>query len=187
MPAGRPLRLGLPLAVALLAPAAAVRAEFRDDYALGLRAIDEGKYQDARMYLERALSAQGEPVSKIILNGNIEQPYLPYHFLGMAAYRQGDCAGAKQAWENPMNRRMLGRLYQLERDERRLAAGCKPKAQVAAREPEPAPPPPAAAPEPPAAPPVAAPVENPPPATKPNLPPVPRVGLRGPTHPVHVA
>jgi hypothetical protein len=152
------------LAVALLASAAA-HAEFRDDYALGLRAIDEGKYADARMYLERALAAQGEPVSKIILNGNIEQPYLPYHFLGMAAYKQGDCAGAKQAWENPMNRRMLGRLFQLEREERRLASGCKPKAQVAAKEPEPAPPP-SPAPEP-APEPVAPPTEPAPPAKPP--------------------
>lgn len=126
MPAGRlPPRIALALAAGLAASAA--RAEFQDDYALGLKAIDEAHYQDARKYLERALAAQPEPVDKVILNGNIEQPYLPYHFLGVVAFKLGECDAAKAQWDNPTNRRMIGRLNQIRQQEQHLADSCRPK------------------------------------------------------------
>jgi len=126
VPAGRLLpRIALALAAGLAA--SMVRAEFQDDYALGLKAIDEARYQDARKYLERALAAQSEPVDKVILNGNIEQPYLPYHFLGVIAYKLGECDAAKAQWGNPTNRRMIGRLNQIRQQEQHLADSCRPK------------------------------------------------------------
>jgi hypothetical protein len=130
VPAGRLLpRIALAFATGLAASAA--QAEFQDDYALGLQAIDEARYQDARKYLERALAAQSEPVDKVILNGNIEQPYLPYHFLGIIAYKLGECDAAKAQWGNPTNRRMTGRLNQIRQQEQRLADSCQPKVAAA--------------------------------------------------------
>jgi hypothetical protein len=163
------LVLQLVASVAIAPPA---HAEFQSDYALGLKALDDGRYVDARRYLERALAARPEPVDKVMLNGNIEQPYLPYHFLGMAAYQLGDCDDARTLWANPMNVRMIGRLHQVRQQEQRLIGACQPRAKgepsstgssalVTAPEPAPATQaPPVIAPTPaatPAAPPAAAP------------------------------
>jgi hypothetical protein len=153
--------------VAALACAAGAHADFQDEYALGLRAVDEGRFEDARKYLERALALQSEPVDKVMLNGNVEQPYLPYHFLGIVAWKLGECDTAKAQWGNPTNRRMIGRINQIRQQEQRLAETCKPKATIAAAPPEP--PPPAAPAE---APPAAAPAE--PENTAPAKPPAAR-------------
>jgi len=120
--------------LALSLAATIVRADFADDYALGLRAVDEGRFQDARRYLEKAVAAQAEPVEKVILNGSLEQPYLPYHFLGVVAYKLGDCDNAKAQWGNPINRRMIGRLNQIRQQEQRLAESCQPRKTEAAQE-----------------------------------------------------
>lgn len=102
-------------------------ADFKEDYALGLHAIDQGDYAAARKYLERALEAQADPVDKIVLNGSVEQPYLPHHFLGIVAYKLGDCDAARAQWNNPVNRRMVGRLTPIVQQEHRLADSCKPQ------------------------------------------------------------
>jgi len=134
VPAGRIPRRFTACLVALLGVWSLAHGEFQDDYALGLKSIDDGRYADAQKYLERALQAQSEPVDKVILNGNVEQPYLPYHFLGIAHYKLGECDAAKAQWDNPTNQRMIGRLNPIRRLEQRLAAGCKPLAAEAAKE-----------------------------------------------------
>lgn len=112
--------------IALLAPALA-RADFADDYIAGLAALDHGEYAKAVQDLQRALDAQPEPVSRVMIEGN-PQPYLPHHFLGMAQMRLGDCAAAGKEWDSAMNLRMLGRLRPLRTQELELLAQCKPRA-----------------------------------------------------------
>ena len=155
MPAGSAMRAPAWLVAALLlATAPLAYADFQEDYALGLKSIDDGRYQDARMYLKRALEAQPGPVAKVILNGNVEQPYLPYHFLGIAAYKLGECEMAREQWDNTTNQRMLGRLNSIRRLEQRLAGRCKPRAPAVAEEtPKASPPAAAPAPQPETAPP----------------------------------
>jgi hypothetical protein len=123
--AGKATLIGLALAAGVAA--APAHAEFQDDYALGLKAIDDGRLQEARRYLEKAVAAQPEPVDKVVLNGNNTQPYLPYHFLGFIAYRLGECDAAKAQWENPANRRMVGRLTQIRQQEQSLMESCRPR------------------------------------------------------------
>ncbi len=83
---------------------------------------------DAQRLLQRALSAQSDPVEKINVGGNV-QPYLPLHFLGVAAYRLGDCAGAESYWNGAANRRMIARLNLLRQPR---AAGTRPNCKPAA-------------------------------------------------------
>ncbi len=117
------------LAVGLGAVANAY-AGFEDDYANGLKALDQGRVVDAQRLLQRALSAQSDPVEKINVGGNV-QPYLPLHFLGVAAYRLGDCAGAESYWNGAANRRMIARLNLLRQQEQQALANCKPAAATA--------------------------------------------------------
>jgi hypothetical protein len=120
------------LAVGLGAVANAY-AGFEDDYANGLKALDQGRVVDAQRLLQRALSVQSDPVEKINVGGNV-QPYLPLHFLGVAAYRLGDCAGAESYWNGAANRRMIARLTLLRQQEQQALANCKPAASAAAAE-----------------------------------------------------
>jgi hypothetical protein len=128
------------LALAACVAATLAHADFQDDYALGLKAIDEGRLQEARRYLEKALAAQPEPVDKVVLNGNNTQPYLPFHFLGFIAFKLGECDAAKAHWENPTNRRMVGRLGTIRQQEQTLTESCRPHhADVARQQTAPAP------------------------------------------------
>lgn len=174
MPAGS-VTLPLTWLLAALSVAASplAHADFQEDYALGLKSIDDGRYQDARMYLRRALDEQPGPVARVILNGNIEQPYLPYHFLGIVAFKLGECDAAKAQWANPTNQRMLGRLNAIRRLEQRMSASCKPRPAAVAKQPAPASKPVSApvlepAPPPPSQTPAAEPPARKPPAEKPQ-------------------
>ncbi len=113
--------------VALIGGAASAHAGVEDDYAAGLKALDQGRTADARKYLQRAFDAQSEPMDKINLDGNW-QPYLPLHFLGVVAYRLGDCSAAGNYWNSPNNRRMTARFNILHQQEQQLLATCKPAA-----------------------------------------------------------
>lgn len=106
-------------------------ADYEDDYAAGLKALDQGRVAEAQRFLQRAFERQSEPVDKIILDGN-PQPYLPLHFLGVAAARLRDCAGAEKYFSNPTNRRMLARLNALRQQEQQVLTNCSPLAQTAA-------------------------------------------------------
>ena len=119
------------LALAACGVALAAHADYEDDYVAGLKALDQGRASEAQRYLQRAFERQPEPVDKIILDGNA-QPYLPLHFLGVAAARLGDCAGAEKYFANPTNRRMLARLNALRQQEQQVIERCAPAQPIAA-------------------------------------------------------
>jgi hypothetical protein len=114
------------LAAALLV-AMPAWADFASDYVAGLAALDHGDYAQAEQYLKKALDAQSNPVGSVNIGGN-EQPYLPHHFLGMVAFRRGDCTTAGAEWGSAMNRRMLARFNQLRLQEQQLLGKCQPRA-----------------------------------------------------------
>jgi hypothetical protein len=124
-------------ALAVLVSAISAFASFEDDYAAGLKALDQGRLTEAKEYLQRALTAHPEPVDQVMVAGN-EQPYLPLHFLGVVAVRLGDCEGAANYWNGAANKRMVGRLNMVRLQEQRALANCRP-ADVVAKAPAPAP------------------------------------------------
>ncbi|HEX6832595.1 MAG TPA: hypothetical protein VF132_03585 [Rudaea sp.] len=151
----RPSRRRYRCAWALLAAMAAATpafADFQEDYARGLQAVDAHRWTDARKYLQGALAQQPDPVDKVILNGSVEQPYVPYHFLGVVAINLGECEVAAAQFNHPTHRRMIARVRVLRTQEQEMLAACKPS--VAKEDKPPAPVEPA---EPPASKPDAAP------------------------------
>ncbi len=127
MRAGKSTRWVFAIAAAI-GVAIAAHAGFEDDYILGLKALERGRLAEARQYLQHAFDAQPSSIEEINLNGNM-QPYLPLHFLGVVAYRSGDCAAAESYWNNPANKRMLARLNLLRKQEQQSMADCKPVAK----------------------------------------------------------
>jgi hypothetical protein len=95
------------VAVLALGLVTRAHADFKDSYAHGLRAFEEGDYAKARTLMQQALEEHPEPAMRLRLYGQVYKPYLPQHYLGLAAFKMGDCAAALRAWNDPANRGVL--------------------------------------------------------------------------------
>src|SRR5262249_26035540 len=77
------------------------------------------------------------------LYGQVYKPYLPQHYLGMVAFKLGDCTTAIAQWNDPQNKGVLPIVPEAESEELQARPTCE--AKVAAAKPagpEPAKPPP---------------------------------------------
>jgi len=173
VPAGkRPIRRVLGLC-ALALMSALAHADFKEDYAHGIRAYEDGDYGAAQKWLQEALQAHAEPAARMRLYGQIFKPYLPQHYLGLIALKKGDCATMRTQWGSSDNRQIILQLPDIAAEEERAGAACG--AAVAKTEEKPVTP----------APPEKPPVENPPPKTVVvNPPPKPVVTPPSPPKPV---
>lgn len=162
MPAGRSRAW---LAVAALCAASLAHADYKDNYALGLKAYNDGDYAKARELMQQALAEHPEPAARVRLYGQRWEAYVPQYYLGMVAFKQGDCSTALAQWNAPASRQVVSQLAEINSAQQRDAAACEQKV-VAKVEDKPKPQP--VAPEPPA--PKATVAENPPAKATPNQP-----------------
>jgi tetratricopeptide (TPR) repeat protein len=165
------LRAGL--AVAALCAATIAHADYKDNYALGLKAYNDGDYAKARELMQQALAEHPEPAARIRLYGQRWEAYLPQYYLGMVAFKKGDCAGALAQWNASVSRQVVAQLPEINSAQQRDSAACEQKV-VAKVEDKPKPPPTPQEPavkatvaENPAAKPAVQPVSPPPVAPKP--------------------
>ena len=111
-------------AAAFAAACALAHADYKEDYSRGLAALKDGNYAEARQLLQKALSAQPEAALRVRLYGQRWEPYLPQHYLGVAAFRMGDCAAALSAWNSNENKQTIGQLADLQGEQQRDSAEC---------------------------------------------------------------
>ena len=78
--------------VALWLPSIAL-ADYRA-YARGQEAAADGKWSEVEAAMQESLAANPAPKVRVKLYGQRFAPYVPQYYLGLAAYRQNDCAGA---------------------------------------------------------------------------------------------
>ena len=126
MRAGEFLKSSL-AALALCAASSAVHADYKDDYAHGLKAYRDGEYAEARSLMQQALDGHAEPAAKMRLYGQVYEPYLPQHYLGMAALKMGDCSTAVAQWNSAPNKQIVGQLPEIGSEEQRGIASCGSK------------------------------------------------------------
>lgn len=91
MPASRRV-LAAALLLALAAPES-VLADYRA-YARGQEAAADGDWAEVEREMQQALAANPDPKVRVKLYGQRFAPYVPQYYLGLAAYRQNDCAAA---------------------------------------------------------------------------------------------
>ncbi len=169
------------LALTLLAAALSARADFKQTYARGLEAASDGKWSEVEARMREALAEESTPAAKMKIYGMRFEPYIPKYYLGLAAYRQGNCRVATDNWSDGATRAIIAGDSKLSgvisaglNDcEAKLAATNKPpvtppvaptNAQTVAQQSPPT--------KPPVTPPVTPPVNKPPPQTPPTTPPV---------------
>jgi hypothetical protein len=158
-------RIGVRAACVLLVAFACVapaHADWKDDYARGVRAVSDGNWAEVESRMRAALAGEPAPAARARLYGQRFDAYVPRYYLGLAAYRQGRCADAVREWGDAATRAIWSANAELARVANAGLAECQTRLAQAA---------PAATPTP-AATPVAA-QSPPPPVTRPTPAPTP--------------
>lgn len=95
------------LALLLAGASGAAFADFREDYAQGLKSADDGKWGDVARRMSDALEGQAAPEVQMRMYGQRFEPYVPAFFLGIALAKQGDCETAVQLLRNPATMKVV--------------------------------------------------------------------------------
>jgi hypothetical protein len=152
--------------LALWLPAAAL-ADYRSDYREGVIAAERQDWAKVEFLMRRAIAEQPapDPQARIRVYGASFVPYVPYFYLGLAAFSRGDCATAISLFEDARHAGAVRGLRENDRQAMMLRT-CKARlgtavaAPAAAAQPTTAAPAPAAVSPPRAA--AAAPAPTPP-------------------------
>lgn len=95
----RPGALLALLLILLATSAAPARAQdFLEAYRAGVDAIERQDWTAAETLMTEAASGRPEAAQRLA-RFLYFKPYIPHYYLGLARLRQGDCAGALEAWE----------------------------------------------------------------------------------------
>jgi hypothetical protein len=82
----------------LLVVSGAAWADAASSYSRGLEAARVRDWPAVQQHMEAAMRAQPEPSQRARLPGLRGEPYVPQYYLGLAAYHQDDCRGARLQW-----------------------------------------------------------------------------------------
>lgn len=126
------------LLVALVASFAA-RADYKRTYAEGLDAARAGDWGAVRQKMQEALAEESAPAAKVRLYGTRFDAYVPQYYLGLAAYKQGNCAEAVANWENPAARPIIAGSDTLSGVANAGLADCRTRLAATTPAPRPAP------------------------------------------------
>lgn len=129
----------LSLALLALCAAFAAHADFKRSYAEGLDASRAGDWATVRQKMQEALAEEPTPVAKLRLYGTRFDAYVPQYYLGLAAYRQGNCQEAVANWENAAARAIIAGNDTLSGVANAGLADCRQKLAATAPAPRPAP------------------------------------------------
>ena len=155
------LRMGCLLFALLIAPAG--YADFKDAYKDGVSAYEDQNWALVESKMREALSAEPTPQAKVRLYGMRFEPYIPHHYLALAASARNNCAAALAALSSAGHQSALAGARDaaaLVAVEQRIKKRCQ---NAAPSVPPPSvPPPELPVPTPPIAPPVTAPIVKPP-------------------------
>ena len=140
-------RYGWLLLPALLAPAPAL-ADYKDTYASALNAVKDDKWAEVRSKMQDAIGQNAVPAARVRLYGQRFEPYVPQFYLGLAAYKLGDCATAAAQWKNPASQQIVAGLPELKAQQEQGLAACDSRLAQQTPKPEPKPEPVTPKPEP---------------------------------------
>lgn len=106
-PGSRSRRVAAIVAALVIAHAGSAWADYKSDYADGLEAAKKGQWAEAEAKMRAALSQESTPAARVNLYGRVYVAYAPQYFLGIAAYRRGDCDAAVRNLEHGPTRSVV--------------------------------------------------------------------------------
>lgn len=117
----------LVLASAALLAATAAQADWKKDYDRGVKAAEAGHWAEAAGAMRAAIAEDADPSARKRFQGVVYKVYVPHHYAGLAAYRQGDCASAMQFWSNAANASVVSGIAALDAVQAKGVADCRAK------------------------------------------------------------
>lgn len=111
------------LALVMLACGPAL-ADWKQDYARGVEAAHDGKWNEVDRYMQGALAGNATPAERLRVYGQRYEVYAPQHYAGLAAQRQGDCKKALQFWSQGGNEAFIQAFPDLAAEEREARLQC---------------------------------------------------------------
>lgn len=111
------------LLAALMSVSAA--ADYKDSYSRGLEAAKDGDWATVRLRMQEAIADNPAAAQRVRLYGQRWEPYVPQFYLGLAAFKQGDCAGALSQWRSAANAGVIGSVPNLKAEQDRNSASCE--------------------------------------------------------------
>lgn len=121
------MRSRLALLVAALCVASAAQADWKKDYDRGVKAAESGNWAEAESAMRAALSEDAKPDARKRFQGVVYKVYVPHHYAGLAAYRQGDCREAMEFWSNGANASVVSGIAALNAAQSKGIADCNAK------------------------------------------------------------
>jgi hypothetical protein len=115
-------RIAALVAALLLAVSAA--ADYKDSYSRGLEAVKDGDWATVRQRMQEAIADNPAAATRVRLYGQRWEPYVPQYYLGLAAFKSGDCAGALAQWRSAANTGVIGSVPGLKAEQDRNSASC---------------------------------------------------------------
>jgi hypothetical protein len=113
--------------LATLLGVAPALADYKDSYSRGLEAVKDGDWAEVRRRMQEAIADRADAAPRVRLYGQRWEPYVPQYYLGLAAFRQGDCATALQQWKSPANQAVIGSVPALNAEQGKHQASCEQK------------------------------------------------------------
>jgi len=89
--------IALLAALLVLLPATGLAQAFLEAYRAGIDAVERSDWTTAERLMKEATDERPEAAQRLIRHLQFK-PYVPWFYLGLARYRQDDCAGALDAW-----------------------------------------------------------------------------------------
>lgn len=108
---------------ALLAASPAL-SDYKDSYSRGLEAAKDGDWPTVRQRMQEAIQDNPTAAPRVRLYGQRWEPYVPQFYLGLAAFKQGDCATALAQWRSSANSGVIAGVPNLKAEQDRSAAAC---------------------------------------------------------------
>lgn len=99
-------------------------AGWKQDYARGLEAAKDGRWEDVQRHMEAALADNATPATRVRLYGQRFEAYAPQHYAGLAALRLGDCDKALALWSQAANKTVTSANSELANQENQGRIEC---------------------------------------------------------------
>jgi hypothetical protein len=93
--------------VGLLLLSVFAKADFKESYKDGVRAAGSANWAVVEAKMREALASEPNPQAKVRLYGMRFEPYLPHHYLALAAAARGNCQAALTAINNSAHQSAL--------------------------------------------------------------------------------
>jgi hypothetical protein len=123
--------------LAALLAASPVLSDYKDSYSRGLEAAKDGDWATVRQRMQEAIQDNPTAAQRVRLYGQRWEPYVPQFYLGLAAFKQGDCATALAQWRSSANSGVIASVPNLKAEQDRSSAACDTRV---AQQPKPEPP-----------------------------------------------